>query len=147
MSKRRPVKVAGTCSAGHYLKRDAGFGVGGKPLLTWRGECPTEGCKAHVYAARVRPGSTAAEPEPDTTPAAPEPPPQRTVRRVSAYRDEPTPARARRPGNRLSPVVSTVPRPTVTPNARDAHEPGPDLDKHEHRRRSFASEPVYDGIY
>lgn len=117
MPSRTPLPVAGTCQAGHLTKRLADVDTEGRPRLTWRGTCPTDGCTAYVIARRVRP-----EPAPSTTPTTPAPAKtRRTVRKVTAYSEpEPEPPRAR--SHRPNTGVSTAPAPRV---GRPEPDPGP----------------------
>lgn len=141
MSKRL-VRVAGTCPAGHALERDADLDAYGQPRLTWRGECPTEGCALKMIARRIKnyqppPAATAtATPTPATTPPA-TPPARRAVRKVTAYRDAPTRVQpTRRTAHRKPAVVpATEPVPAVAQPVVDQRAAGgPDLDERPGRR-------------
>lgn len=149
MSKT-PIRVAGTCAAGHTLEREADHAPDGRPRLTWRGTCPTEGCNADVIARRVKGtthkgaarGSTpaAAASPPSGAPAVPLPPARRTVRKVTAYRDAPTRTRQRARSDREpAGVPATAPVPAVAKPADLEREPDPaDPERQPRRRRRFS---------
>jgi len=159
---KTPIQVAGSCPVGHHLERTAELDGSGRPRLTWRGQCPTEGCGAYMIARRVKgtthkkgagsdPAATAlpstGAPSDLLTPRA-----RRTVRKVTAYRDAPTRTKPKRRTAHGEPagVPATAPVPAVAAaKPADQGQPGgpPDLTQHpsrRHRRLSFGGPDARD---
>lgn len=149
---RQLVRVAGSCPAGHALERDAELDGYGRPRLTWRGPCPTDGCAAYLVARRIKNHQRTAAPasEPTPTPTTPAPAARRAVRKVTAYRDAPSrPAPKRRP-DRKPADVSSAPVPAVAPAAAVVDQrpgDGSELEQptgRRHRRFSFGGPDARD---
>jgi hypothetical protein len=143
MSKK-PVRVAGSCPAGHTTELDAEMDAYGRPRLTWRGPCSTEGCTATIIARRIK--KTAAAPPKQDTPPPPATPPaakpaRRTVRKVTAYRDAPSrpqPQRRKAADSQPPNVSVSAPVPAVSkpkPAELEPNEPAGDLQQRRPRRR------------
>jgi hypothetical protein len=157
------VPVRGVCKKGHVVETVAPEGK-----LTWRGECPTAGCRCAVIARRIPPkerapkAEPAAEPAPSTAPAS-----GRRYKVVKGYRDAEQPTGFDEPpvddgGRGRSEGPAGVGQPTVDDNPERPAGSDPDDDEHDAgeperqrpgwraRRRARAAQQPYrviDGIY
>lgn len=124
---REPVPVRGVCRRGHETLTTAEPGK-----LTWRGECPTDGCPERVICrrqttpameARAKAAERLAEAEAarkaaEANPPAPPAPPTGRVRKVKGYRDD---NRPQPPGfgDKPEPGSSRPPAGVGEPNGSD----------------------------